>query len=297
MKSPLSKLYAITGKPKILGIACSKRAANSCARENAVSTAYLKMALNAAEKHGAETKLIELKDLKINSCNGCYSTCPAQCRFNEKTFQCDCFPYKEDTFFPFEKNKMSIKEAYKKLSEKVFFEIYDNMNRVTPRDDMWIIYQAMMKSDGIIFATDTNYYGRPALLQTMFSRLCAIDGGVEKIWGDGKNLANSIKYSNNPKNFYKQRLYGKWSAFINCSKEGDSVSPDLMKACTMMGMRILPMGVAYRVNWYNDPTHRQDYKNSLKDEYSINLAKNIGKTMIEEIKKSDRTYGIKSKVV
>ena len=134
-------------------------------------------------------------------------------------------------------------------------------------------------------------------MEAMISRFCALDGGVEKLWGDGKNLQNSIKYSKNPKNKYKQRLYGKFAAFINVSKEGDSVSPDLMKACTMMGMRIIPFSTCYNVNWYNDATYRSDMQKTLKDPYTLALAKDIGKNIVEEAKNSDRKYGIYSMVV
>ena len=149
----------------------------------------------------------------------------------------------------------------------------------------------------LIFATSTNYYGRPALLQALMSRMCALDGGVEELWGDGKDLKASIKYAKSPKAKYKQRMFGKWAAFINCSKEGDSVSPNLMKACTMLGMKIIPLAVAYRVNWYGDKTHRSDTKNSMKDEYTLSLIEHIGQQIVKEIKKSDRKYGVYSEAV
>lgn len=284
---------ACKGPIKIIGISCGKRDANACAREDPVSLFYLKLALKEAEKHGAKTKLIDLRKLKIGPCKECYSTCPAQCRFNKKTFQCDCYPFKEDGIIT-DEGFLKLNEAHKKLG-KDFIKAYNS--GFAEKDDMWIIYKAMLEADGIIIATSTNYYGRPALLQAMIGRLCAIDGGVETIWGDGKNLANSIKYSKNPKATYNQRLYGKFCAFINCSKEGDSISPNLMKACVMMGMRIIPLGCAYRVNWYDDPTHRSDTKKSKKDEYTKGLLKHIGKEIVKEAKKSDRKYGLRISTV
>lgn len=280
---------------KIVGISSAKRSRYECAREDPVSLYYLQIALNEAKKAGAQTECIDLRELKIGACKECYSTNPAQCRFNEKTFQCDCYMFKQDSmpvknvFVPFEK-------AYDLLSKKEFFENYHS-NNYSHRDDMWRVYKAMLDADGIIFSTYTSYYSRPPLLQTMFSRLCALDGGIEELWGDGKNLKNSIAYSKNPKSVYKQRLYGKWCAFINCSKEGDSVTPDLMKACTMLGMKILPLGVAYRVNWYDDPTHRIDTPASKKDKYSCSMARHIGKELVQNICCSPRKYGIYSSVV
>lgn len=282
---------------KIIGISSGKRRSYECAREDPVSLYYLKLALKEAEKAGAKTDLIDLHNLKIGACKECYSTNPAQCRFNEKTNQCDCYMFKEDTLFIDSENYMPIEKAYDKLSKKQFFKIYHNEGNFAERDDMWKVYKAIREADGIIFATSTQYYGRPALLQAMISRFCALDGGVEKLWGDGKNLKNSIAYSKNAKALYKQRLYGKWCAFINCSKEGDSVSPNLMKACTMMGMKVIPLAVAYRVNWYDDATHRSDIKKSKKDEYTLSLVRHIGKEIVEQVKKSSRKYGLYSKTV
>ena len=297
IKSPCKKkLYSNKNKPiLIVGISSGKRSKFECAREDPTSIYYLKLALNAAEMAGAKTMLIDLRDLKIGVCKECYSTCPAQCRFNEKLNQCDCYYFKKDHMFVGDKI-VPIETAYDMLSKEEFFKIYNDKWSFGERDDMWIVYKALMEADGVIFASSTQYYSRPPLLQTMLSRLCALDGGVEKLWGDGKNLKNSIRYSKDPKVEYKLRLFGKLCAFINCSKEGDSVTPNLMKACSMMGMKILPMGVATRVNWYKDKTHRSDAKNSKKDGYTLSIIEYIGKEIVEEIKKSQRSYGICSKI-
>jgi multimeric flavodoxin WrbA len=291
------KVISNEGPIKILGISCANRSKNSCAKEDPISLSLLKTTLKEAEKKGAKTQLIDLRDLKIGICKECYSSCPAQCRFNEKNFMCDCYPRTEPTVFLNDGTSLSLEEAYTKLSKEEFLERIQNDHVFDQGDDMNIVYRAIMEADGIIFAGFTNYYGRPAAMQLMLSRLCALDGGVEKLWGDGKNLQNSIKYSKNKSNMYKQRLYGKFAAFINVSKEGDSVSPNLMKACTMMGMRIIPFSVAYRVNWYNEPTHRVDMKNSLNDSYTIALTRKIAEEMVHSIKDSDRKYGIYSSVV
>lgn len=292
------KLDSCEGKPiRILGISSGKRSKLECAREDPVSLYYLQLALKQAKKQGAQTELIDLRELKIGACKECYSTCPAQCRFNEATNQCDCYAFKADNIFINDKTVVPIESAYDKLSKKDFFKLYHDEGTFAERDDMWKVYKAMRQADGIIFAGSTNYYGRPALLQTMISRFCALDGGVEELWGDGKNLKNSIAYTKRKDAKYKQRLYGKWAAFINCSKEGDSVSPQLMKACSMMGMKILPLGVAYRVNWYDDPTYRQDTAKSKKDEYTLSLVEHIGQEMVKQIKKSPRHYGLYSKTV
>jgi multimeric flavodoxin WrbA len=282
---------------RIVGISSGKRSALECAKEDPVSLYYLKLALRTAAKEGARTELIELRDLKIGACKGCYSTNPAQCRFNEKTNQCDCYYLKRDHMLIGGDTLVPIEKAYDMLGKKEFFKIYHDKDTFGPRDDMWMVYKAMREADGIIFATSTNYYGRPPLLQSMFSRLCALDGGVEKLWGDGKDLKNSIAYSKKANARYKQRLYGKWCAFINCSKEGDSVTPNLMKACSMLGMKILPLGVAYRVNWYDDPTHRSDAVKSKKDTYTLSLVKHLGGEIVKHIKKSPRTYGSYSDTV
>ncbi len=285
-------LYDHSKKPiKIVGVMSSKRSKFECAREDSTSNELLKIALNEAKKKGAQIEILDLRELKIGACKGCYSTCPAQCRFNEKTFQCDCYLSKQDTIFLNDGKYFSIEEAYDKLSKKEFFELDYSGGNLSRGDDMWKVYQAFMKADGVIFATSTNFYGRPALLQTMLSRFCALDGGVEENWGDGKNLSHSLKYAKKKGAVYKQRLFGKQVAFINVSKEGDSVTPDLMKACTMMGMKTIPLGVAYGVAWYNDKTHRTDKKKVLNDPYTLGLAKHIGSQLVKEIKMSSRIYG------
>lgn len=291
-------IYSRKGKPvKIVGISSGKRSKDDCAHEDPVSFFYLQEALKEAQKAGAVTELIDLRKLKINPCKECYSTNPAQCRFNEDADQCDCYYFKTDHMFIGKDKILPIEDAYDVLDKKRFFELYHDESRFGERDDMWIVYKALMDADGVIFAGSTSYYSWPPLLQTMFSRFCALDGGVEELWGDGKNLNNSIRYSKRPKAAYKQRLYGRHCAFINCSKEGDSVTPNLMKACTMMGMRIMPFAVAYRVNWYDDPTHRSDTALSKKDKYALNLVKHIGKDMVAEIRRSAREYGVYSKTV
>ncbi len=291
------ELCAKRGPIKIVGISSGKRGKYDCAKEDPVSLYLLKETLKIAEKLGAETQLIDLRELKIGACKECYSTCPAQCRFNEKTGQCDCYHFKSDHMFIHDEHAVPIEKAYDLLTKEQFFDAYNNDNMLGKRDDMHVVYKAMMEADGVIFATSTAYYSRPALLQNMLSRFCALDGGVEDLWGDGKNLHNSVEYARKHNAKYKQRLYGKFVGFINCSKEGDSVTPDLMKACTMMGMKILPLGVAYRVNWYNDQTHRSDTKESLKDKFTLSLVKHLGTEMFNEIKKSQRKYGMYSKVV
>ncbi|MFH0798187.1 MAG: NAD(P)H-dependent oxidoreductase, partial [Candidatus Woesearchaeota archaeon] len=285
------------GPIKILGISSGKRAESECAREDPVSLFYLKEALKHAENLGAKTQLIDLRDLKIGACKECYSTCPAQCRFNEKTNQCDCYYSTSDHLFIDDNTAVPIEKAYDMLTKEEFFRTYHDEGSFSRKDDMHIVYKAMLEADAIIFATSTSYYSRPALLQNVISRLCALDGGVEKLWGDGKNLNNSVAYAKKHNAKYKQRLYGKFVAFINCSKEGDSVTPDLMKACTMMGMKTIPLSVAYRVNWYDDPTHRSDTKKSKEDKFTLSLVKHIGTELVSEIKNSKRKYGAYSKIV
>lgn len=292
------KIDSLVGKPvKIIGISCAKRSKFECARDDPISLELLKMTLNEAEKSGAKTELIDLRELRIGACKECYSSCPAQCRFNEKLNLCDCYSNKTPLIYSEKGEAFNLKDAYDKLPKEEFLRVLQNKNYVDFGDDMWKIYSAMREADGIIFAGFTSYYSRPALMQVMFSRLCALDGGVEELWGDGKNLKNSIKYASDPKQKYKQRLYGKFVAFINSSKEGDVTSGNLMKACSMMGMRVIPFGSCYHPTWYKDPTHRKDRNFVLEDSFTASLAKNIGRRMVEEIKSSDRKYGIYSSVV
>ncbi len=284
-------LYDHSDKPvRILGIASAKRRKYECAAEDPISTELLKITLQEAKKAGAEIQLIDLHDLKIGACKECYSTCPAQCRFSEKLHRCDCYVRTHDHLYTQKGQALKIEDAYEQMTKQEFFEAYHDEGRFAPQDDMRIVYKAMMEADGIIFSTFTSFYSRPALLQAMLSRLCALDGGVEELWGDGKNLKASYAYAKKKK-LYKQRLYGRHAGFINSSKEGDMVTPNLMKACTMMGMKNIPLGVAYHASWYGDETHKTDKPRALKDPYTLRLAKEMAKKMVEEIKNSDRKYG------
>ena len=84
---------------------------------------------------------MDLRDLKINPCKECYSTCPAQCRFNEKTFQCDCYYFKDDHIFINQNKVVPIQEAYDLLNKKDFFNAYFDEGRFGERDDMHVVYK------------------------------------------------------------------------------------------------------------------------------------------------------------
>ncbi|MDD4251283.1 MAG: NAD(P)H-dependent oxidoreductase [Candidatus ainarchaeum sp.] len=284
-------LYNHLKKPiKIVGISSSKRRDNECAREDPISTELLKLCLNEAKKQGAKIEIIELSDLKIGACKECYSTCPAQCRFSETNYTCDCFTRTSDVLFNKKGEDFTIEKAYDVMTKKEFFDAYNSKWDFSPRDDMRIVYKKLLEADGIIFATYSSFYSRPALLQNMLSRLCALDGGVEELWGDGKNLQASYNYTKE-KGVYKQRLYGKHFGIINVSKEGDSVSPNLLKACTMMGMKNVPLGIGYGLSWYDDETHKTDKNKILTSQYTLRLTKDLGKNIVKEIKTSSRKYG------
>ncbi len=284
-------LYDFSKKPiKIVGIASSKRSKYECAKEDPISNELLKIALDEAKKAGAEVELINLHDLKINPCKECYSTCPAQCRFNEENFMCDCYKRTTDMIYSDKNELFEIKKAYDVLSKEEFFRNYESKENFVPKDEMYLVYKALMEADGIIFSTFTSFYSRPALLQIMLSRFCALDGGVEELWGDGKNLKASYKYAKE-KGIYKQRLYGKHFGIINVSKEGDSVSPDLLKMGVMLGMKNVPLGIGYGLSWYDDETHKSDKTKVLNSKYTLRLTKELGKNIVQEIKNSPRKYG------
>ena len=148
-----------TGKPiKIVGISSSKRASNECAREDPISLELLKISLKEAQKEGAETQLIDLRDLKIGACKECYSTCPAQCRFNEKENTCDCYTWKAPRVFLNNGKNVSIEEAYDLLGKNEFLEKIQNHYVFSDKDEMHVVYKALREADGVIFSTFTNYY-------------------------------------------------------------------------------------------------------------------------------------------
>ena len=128
------------GKIKILGISGSARDEMDMAQENSNSEYLLIECLNECKKLGAEIEIIQLRKLNIKPCKACYSTTNTQCHF-----YCSCYP---------------------KGTERG-----DDMSN--------LLYDKILESDGIIFATPTNNFSMSTMMKTFLDRCISLDGSLK----------------------------------------------------------------------------------------------------------------------
>lgn len=154
-------------KIKVLGISGSARDDLDMAQENSNSEELLKKCLKYCEKLGAETEIIPLRKYDIKYCKACYSTANTQCHF-----PCSCYP-----------------------------------KRTKNGDDMSnILYDKILKSDALIFATPVNNFSMSTLMKTFIDRCISLDGSLEPA---------------NPKVPKDKELNIKHMKFIEITKEGN----------------------------------------------------------------------------
>ena len=126
-------------KIKVLGISGSARDEAETSQENSNSEELLKKCLEYCRELGAETELIPLRKYDIRHCKACYSTTNTQCHF-----YCTCYP------------------------------------RGPEGDDMTnILYDKILGSDAIIFATPVNNFKISALMANFIDRCISLDGSLQ----------------------------------------------------------------------------------------------------------------------
>lgn len=137
------------GGIRAIGISGSARDMNDTAAEDSNSEFLLKVALDKLNQLGVETELIPLRDYNIQHCKACYSTANAHCHF-----YCSCYP------------------------------------KGTPaEDDMTnILYDKILASDIILFATPINNFKISTLMAAFIDRCISLDGSLEP--ADIKNPKN-----------------------------------------------------------------------------------------------------------
>ena len=159
---------------KVLGISGSARDINDMAQEDSNSEALLKKCLAFCKKMGAETELLPLRKYDIKHCKACYSTANTHCHF-----YCSCYP----------KGKRG--------------------------DDMTnIIYDKILGSDAIIFATPVNNFKISTLMATFIDRCISLDGSLKPA---------------NPKSPKDKKLNIKHMKFIELTADNDVPGSGLLR--------------------------------------------------------------------
>lgn len=208
-------------KIKILGISGTARDLNDTAQEESNSEALLKKCLDYCEELGADTELLPLRKYDIQPCKACYSTVNTQCHF-----YCSCYP----------KN--------------------------TPQgDDMTnILYDKVLDSNAIIFATPVNNFKISALMAAFIDRCISLDGSLPPANPEAakdKNLnVKHMKFieitSDNkiPGSGFFRRFSGKVAGIITTGhEEGASMAiSNLFMALNHFGMLFPPFSNMYAMS-------------------------------------------------
>lgn len=126
-------------KIKALGISGSARDQFDMAAENSNSEFLLKECLKELSLIGAETELIPLRNYNIKPCKACYSTTNTQCHF-----YCSCYP----------------------------------KGTATADDMSNILYDKILESDILIFATPVNNFKISSYMALFIDRCISLDGSL-----------------------------------------------------------------------------------------------------------------------
>lgn len=216
------KLFAPRkGKIKVLGISSSARDEFDTAQEASNSEELLKRCLKKCEDLGAKSELISLRKYNIQHCKACYSTVNTQCHF-----YCSCYP------------------------------------KGTPiGDDMTnILYDKIIETDAIIFATPVNNFKISTLMATFLDRCISLDGSLAPAKSKApKDRALNIKHmkfieltANNdiPGSGLLKRFIGKTAGIIVTGhEEGASMAiSNLFMALNNFGMIFPPFSHMYAMS-------------------------------------------------
>lgn len=213
---------------RAIGISSSSRDVIDTAQEESDSEFLLKTALDQLRRLGAKTELIPLRKYNIQYCKACYSTTNAQCHF-----YCSCYP------------------------------------RGTPAgDDMTnILYDKILESDIMIFATPVNNFKMSSKMALFLDRCISLDGSLAP--ADSKNPKNkalNIKHSKfieimaDPKipgSGYLRRFFGKVAGIIVTGHEEGAamVISSLFMTLNHFGMLFPAWGNMYAMGDVMHSTH------------------------------------------
>jgi multimeric flavodoxin WrbA len=213
---------------KALGISSSSRDAFDMAAESSHSEFLLEQALDELKKAKIETEMVKLRKLNVRPCKACYSTTNAQCHF-----YCSCYP------------------------------------KGTPlEDDMTkMMYDKVLESDIILFATPVNNFKISSHLALFLDRCISLDGSLAPANPKGtKDKALNTKHTQFislmadpavPGSGFWKRFYGKVGGIlVTGHEEGASMAiTQLFMTLNHFGMAFPPWSNMYAMASIEHPTH------------------------------------------
>lgn len=255
-------------KIKVLGISGSARSKDDSAQEDSNSERLLTACLDHCRKKGAETKLVKLRDYRIEHCKACYSTTNAQCHF-----YCSCYP-----------------------------------KGTPAGDDMSnTLYDLVLEADVIIFATPINNFKMSSLMALFLDRCISLDGSLKPANPDfTKDRELNIKHTNFvelssdrnvPGSGFLKRFTGKVGGIIVTGHEvgASLVISSLFMTLTNFGMIFPPMSNVYALASIKNPTHED--KDLLKSWVYLSEVENLAENtlgmarLVRNFGKQDWKYG------
>jgi multimeric flavodoxin WrbA len=214
---------------KALGISGSARDQFDMAMESSNSEYLLIQALDEIKKQGVETELIQLRKQNIKPCKACYSTTNAQCHF-----YCSCYP------------KGTV--------------IGDDMTNV--------LYDKILESDILIFATPVNNFKISSMMALFIDRCISLDGSLSPANPKStKNRELNIKHTrfielmaddNIPGSGFYRRFAGKVAGIIATGhEEGAALAiSTLYMTLSHYGMMFAPWSNMYAMSNLAYPTYK-----------------------------------------
>jgi len=239
----LSDNFKRRKKLKVLGISGSARDTLDMAQEKSNSETLLVRCLDYFKKLGADTELIKLRDYDIKHCKACYSTANTHCHF-----YCSCYPKETPTG--------------------------DDMSN--------ILYDKILGSDILIFATPVNNFKMSTLMAAFLDRCISLDGSLKPADPKfPKNRALNIKHMKFiertadpaiPGSGMLRRFQGKVAGVITTGHEEGAamVISSLFMTLNHFGMIFPPFGTLYAMASICQSTY-EDKKMVLGDCYDPEL--------------------------
>lgn len=249
----------------IIGISGSRRREDDCPHDDSTSEWLLNVALKKAEKLGAKTEMIRLREFDIQPCKECYSTTNTQCHF-----YCSCFP----------KGK--------------------NGDDMTNK-----LYDKCLWADGIIFATPVNNFKMSTYMSLFIDRLISMDGSLSPadiLYPKNKELnikhTKFIELTADDKfgSGFLRRFTGKSAGIIVSGHEAGAAMTisSLFMTLTHFGMLFSPFSNMYAIGDVCKGTYSD--KNNQRNECYSKWAEEIAENVVAGVRLSKQNKKIWWKV-
>lgn len=240
---------------KALGVSGSARDRFDMANEDSNSEFLLLQALDELKSNNIETELLRLRKCDIKPCKACYSTTNTQCHF-----YCSCYP-----------------------------------KGTNQADDMSnIIYDKVLESDIIIFATPVNNFKISSLMALFLDRCISLDGSLapaDRMATKDKELnikhTKFVELTADPKipgSGFLRRFIGKVAGIIvSGHEEGTAmVISSLFMTLNNFGMIFPPWSSMYAVSSIMNSTYKD--KNIVNNSVYIEEAKQVARNTMLAVK-------------